>query len=133
MGKGKAPKDTAPAPALSLKMDATNETSGPSEVSPVDSESGFMVPCTVTGLGAGLSGGTLGWVMGFGETGCWLDCSCRYGTCQQAGRTLPPAAPAPASGCFPSGHPPACAAPRPCRRLLDQKLAGWRPVEGIPD
>ena len=66
MGKGKAAKDGAP-PALSLKMDATTETSGPCEVAPADGDGAFMVPCTVTGLGAGLSGGTLGWVMGFGE------------------------------------------------------------------
>lgn len=139
MGKGKATKDTAPPPALSLKMDATTETSGPREVAPADGESGFMVPCTVTGLGAGLSGGTLGWVMGFGE--CRGDervVAAVGAIAEEAGHCLH-SLPLPV-GCHPACcaclecfpiQPPACAAPCPCRRLLDQKLARWREVEGI--
>lgn len=76
MGKGKraggkSRSDSAPAEAaqpavLNLTMDSTSE--GPREVVAADGAA-FKTPCTLVGLGSGLSGGTLGWVFGFGEPG----------------------------------------------------------------
>lgn len=80
MGKGKRggtesgeaapagqPEGGDAAPVLNLKMDSTTGEA-PKEVA---TTGGFEVPCTITGLGAGLRGGSLGWVFGFGERdGC---------------------------------------------------------------
>ena len=52
---------------IDLRMDSTNPEA-PRDVLPVDSD-GFQTPCSLTGVMAGLSGGSLGYVFGFGEGG----------------------------------------------------------------
>lgn len=58
-----AVKEGEQAAVLSLKMDSSTPEA-PREVA----ESGaFQTPCSISGLGAGVSGGMLGFVWGFGE------------------------------------------------------------------
>jgi hypothetical protein len=65
MGKAKGSQGAeGQAPVLTLKMDS--QTKEPVEVTP-DGEPAFLTPCSITGLGAGLSGGTVGYVLGFGK------------------------------------------------------------------
>lgn len=90
-------------PVLALKLDS--RSSEPVELA---GDGGFQPPCTFTGLGAGFSGGMLGWVFGFGERGCavlaWASCAafepapvCAFGRTQQAcGSFLSATAAAPA-------------------------------------
>lgn len=65
-GKKSRPDVNSDGSVLTLKLDS--QTSG---VEPVqlggDGQEGFATPCTFTGLGAGLSGGLLGYVFGFGK------------------------------------------------------------------
>jgi hypothetical protein len=50
---------------MALRMDSSTPEA-PREVQP-PADSGFQTPCTLTGVMAGLSGGSLGYVFGFGE------------------------------------------------------------------
>ena len=50
---------------MALRMDSSTPES-PREVQP-PAGGGFQTPCTLTGVMAGLSGGSLGYVFGFGE------------------------------------------------------------------
>ncbi|EFN53590.1 hypothetical protein CHLNCDRAFT_58549 [Chlorella variabilis] len=68
---GKKQKEAASAgqdAVLDLRMDSSTPEA-PREVAAEDS-GGFQTPCTITGVMAGLSGGTLGYVFGFG--GYWM-------------------------------------------------------------
>ncbi|PSC74053.1 mitochondrial import inner membrane translocase subunit TIM22-2-like [Micractinium conductrix] len=62
----KAGSEPAEAPVLALRMDGSTGDAPREEAAP----GGYQTPCTLTGLGAGLSSGSLGWVFGFG--GYWL-------------------------------------------------------------
>ena len=66
-GEGPRKKLVAEGPVLALKMDS--KTAEPIEVKPASetSESSWQTPCTISGLGAGLSGGALGYAFGFGK------------------------------------------------------------------
>lgn len=61
----KAGSEPAEAPVLALRMDGSTGDAPREEAAP----GGYQTPCTLTGLGAGLSSGSLGWVFGFGEQG----------------------------------------------------------------
>lgn len=79
--EGEEPGSGQQAAVLSLKMDSSTPEA-PREVA----ESGtFQTPCSLSGLGAGVSGGTLGFVWGFGECGGCFWAAARHGA---AGRTL---------------------------------------------
>lgn len=64
-----APADAAPA-VMDLRMDASNPAAPRELTAQSADQAGFQTPCTVTGLMAGLSGGSLGYVFGFG--GYWM-------------------------------------------------------------
>lgn len=91
---------------LNLKIDAANAE--PRDVAPASEEDGFQTPCTLHGVMAGLSGGSLGYVFGFGERrkdsaglrGHPLHCG--------AGSAPGLARPGPVAGraCRPDGAPP---------------------------
>ena len=51
---------------FSLKLDSA--TTEPREVQAGGDGDGFQTPCTISGAMAGLSGGALGYVFGFGES-----------------------------------------------------------------
>ena len=111
-----APGEHQQAPAvLELKLDG--KTPEPVEVGP---DGGFQTPCSITGLGAGLSGGMLGYAFGFGECGGGEDLGRDSGRAQVQGRR----------------HDQRLCPPRPIRpplrrRLLVQEPA-QRPAEGLP-
>ncbi|KAL4424237.1 hypothetical protein ABPG75_001538 [Micractinium tetrahymenae] len=56
-------------PVMELRVDASNPDC-PACSEPGAAPAHFSTPCSLTGLGAGISGGALGWVFGFG--GYWI-------------------------------------------------------------
>lgn len=60
---GNASKDAV----LNLKIDGSYPDAEVREVTPASTDA-FQTPCSVSGLMAGVSGGTLGYAFGFGET-----------------------------------------------------------------
>lgn len=133
-----AGKEGEQAAVLSLKMDSTTPEA-PREVA----ESGaFQTPCSVTGLGAGVSGGMLGFVWGFGEpragrrqVGCGGGVGCSVGL-SHAGCRLACCLHLCASFCQQSTRCVQCRPnPQPFvhayRRLLGAQHQGRRPVEGF--
>lgn len=87
---GKKQKEAASAgqdAVLDLRMDSSTPEA-PREVAAEDS-GGFQTPCTITGVMAGLSGGTLGYVFGFGEWNGPQAVSPRGLDCTGPGAPLP--------------------------------------------
>lgn len=67
MPKAKAKSKASEAePVMELRVDASNPDS-PAFSEPGAEAARFSTPCSLTGLGAGISGGSLGWVFGFGK------------------------------------------------------------------
>lgn len=60
---------------LSLTLDS--RTAEPREAisAPTDAADGFQTPCSLHGLTAGLSGGSLGYLFGFGKALCLQHCN----------------------------------------------------------
>eukprot|EP00887_Chlorella_sp_A99_P007042 scaffold2.g7042.t1 len=65
--KRKDGAENGPPPVMSLKIDS--RSSEPQDV-PAETQEGFQTPCTLHGVMAGLSGGSLGYLFGFG--GYWM-------------------------------------------------------------
>ena len=118
---------------MALRMDSSTPES-PREVQP-PADGGFQTPCTLTGVMAGLSGGSLGYVFGFGE---WQGAAAApaSGFERHCRRHPPPPAatrrhPPPAA----SAHSALCLPGRtrltPARWLLDAHAQKWA-VEGVP-
>ena len=57
--------DAEPRPVISMTMDESSVE--PKEVSTTTVDEGFQTPCTLQGVMAGFSGGTLGFLFGFGK------------------------------------------------------------------
>lgn len=60
------PKPSEAQPVMELRVDASNPDS-PTFSEPSAEPTRFSTPCSLTGVGAAISGGSLGWVFGFGE------------------------------------------------------------------
>lgn len=65
MPKSKKGAQAGESPVLELKLDSKTADGQPVEVA-AGGDGGFQTPCTLTGVGAGVSGGSLGFVFGFG-------------------------------------------------------------------
>lgn len=128
-----AGKEGDQAAVLSLKMDSSTPEA-PREVA----ESGaFQTPCSISGLGAGVSGGMLGFVWGFGEWGlgwsgfAWLSGALWLAAVISVVQRLLPEHQGTADCCAAPQLSPHLTMAHFCPRwLLDPQHQGRRQVEG---